>query len=130
MAYVILWFILTNGSGYLEPLRVDPAMMRCGLAGAVTGVQLDRLVNPQTASWPDPYFPGVHCEVDISAKVASLVQGEYHVATTEVGVDVPFGTPVPRYIGIDPHTSELWRRDGTVKPPTLAPANLRLRPQQ
>lgn len=125
MDYVVLWFILTNGSGYLPPLDVKPAMMQCGLAGAVAGVHVDRLVNPTKAIWPDPYFPGVHCEVDISAHVASLKQGEYHNCTTEMGN----GSKVP-YIGIDPHCTELWRRDGSIVPPNVAPANLRMRGQQ
>ena len=123
MEYVILWFILAGGAGYLEPLTVQPPMMSCGLAGAVVGVQVDRLANPTKVSWPDPYFPGVHCDVDIRAKVATLKPGEYHAATTIVSKPccVPIAPPAS-YINHDPHTSPTFVIGNLSHPP--APASV------
>ncbi len=115
MDYVLLWFILHGGAGYIEPLKVQHPP--CGVAGAVVGVTFDRAINPTTVTWPDPYFPETHCVIDIRAKVATLPEGTYELATTEVGKGGPFGTAV-RYNGIDPHTTQPWvRRPGAATPP-------------
>lgn len=116
MSFVMVWFILTtpaNGviaPGYIKPQDVYLTDMQCGLSGAVVGVHVDRIVNPQFVTWPDPFFEGVHCSADISARVAALPLGEYHIATTIVGADLPFGTPVPHVNGHDPHTTTSWLR--------------------
>jgi len=130
MDYVALWFILTGGGGYVPP--EDVRAPQCGRPGLVVGVMVDRLVNPTLALWPDPHVVGEHCEVDIRARVQGLPFGEYHLATTEMVKALPFGTPPEPYIGIDPHTSALWLRldDGSILPPALPPANLRLSGQQ
>lgn len=108
MDYVVLWFILSGGTGYLPPMDVrNPP---CGIEGAIVGVVTDKPVNPTKVLWPDPYFPGTHCEIDIREKIATLAEGEYHLATTIMGRDVPFGTPIPPYIQHDPHTSTDWVR--------------------
>ncbi len=103
MDYIVLYFILTNGSGYLPPLDVHKINMVCGLAGKIIGVHVNSSINPTKAIWPDPGFEHMHCEINISNKVSSLEPGEYHLATTEMGD----GSGIP-YIGIDPHTSEFF----------------------
>jgi hypothetical protein len=106
----------------MEPLSIrNPP---CGLAPAVVGLQVDRLVNPTAALWPDPYFPGTHCRVDISATVAELSAtrpGTYELATTEMGKQVPFGTVIPPYIGIDPHVSPRFTIGPGEPPPPPPP---------
>ncbi len=119
--YVAIYFILTGGSGYRPPLDVrNPP---CGIAGAVVGLHVDRPVNPTIATWPDPYFPGVHCEVDIRAYVSQSEPGQYHLATTEMGKSVGFGVPVVPYIGIDPHTTDFFTI-GNLPPPPASPATI------
>jgi len=131
MDFVIVAFIMTAGMGYIEPLNVYPAEMQCGQAGAVVGVQVDRLVNPTAVLWPDPKISGQHCRVSIEAKVAGLIQGEYHIATTIVTTGCCGLVTVEPFIGHDPHTSPEWMRDTVVTtPPALAPVNLQLRPMQ
>lgn len=138
MAYIIVWFVMTMPAvgviepGYIKPQDVHLADMQCGLPGAVVGVLVDRQVNPLKVSWPDPFFDGVHCDADISASVAALQPGEYHIATTIMGADLPFGTPVPHVNEHDPHTTSTWLRDGgTVPPPTpITTGTLRIQPQQ
>ncbi len=51
MKLIIIWFILTNGSGYLPPMELLPTDASCGLPGAVVGVVVDRPVNPSTVTW-------------------------------------------------------------------------------
>lgn len=117
MFFIVVWFVMTApGRGVVEPSYIKPqdvqlADMQCGLPGAVTGVHVDSPVNPKTVTWPDPFFDGVHCSVDISARVATLLPGEYHISTTIVGPVVPFGVPVPRVTQHDPHITATWRRD-------------------
>lgn len=98
---------MTNAKGYLAPLEVKTtdSLLRCNVSGAIVGLHINKLENPTIALWPDPYALDKHCEVDISAYVQKLEIGEYHLASTEHGADIPFGTPVEKYIGIDPHTS-------------------------
>jgi hypothetical protein len=126
MAFVIVWFVMTGGAGYIAPLDVPPSEMRCGIDGAVIGVQLDRVVNPSMVRWPDPNVAGQHCQVDISARVATLAQGEYHIATTIVGKAYAWNEPVDRYIGHDPHTSVVWMRDPNPTGLPLRPTNFRI----
>ena len=126
MGLILVWFVMTNGSGYIEPLTVQRPQMRCGLAGEAIGVTVDRPVNPTLVRWPDPTVTGQHCEVDIGQRVAALAHGEYHLATTIVGKDVPFGTPVEGYIGHDPHTSAKWLRSVTSPGLPGKPANFRV----
>lgn len=129
MDFVIVWFIMTGGSGYIPPQNVQQSEMRCGLDGEVIGVKIDRVVNPSMALWPDPQVPGKHCQVDISARVASLPQGEYHLGTTIVSKPIGFVSPPPEpYIGHDPHTSVLWMRDPNPTGLPPRPANLRIPP--
>lgn len=126
MDYLILWFILTGaGSGRLEPMTIRAP--QCGLPGVVVGLIVDRKINPTAAMWPDPKTVGEHCRVDISAKVAELAGGEYHLATTEMGKMRPFGSKVDSYIGVDPHTSEPWIRAATGTKPKK-PAAVRITP--
>lgn len=126
MGFVIVWFIMTNGSGYIPPQNVQPLQMSCGLAGAVVGVKVDRPVNPTRASWPDPRILGQHCEVDINQRVAGLAHGEYHLATTIVGKDYKPGEKPESYIGHDPHTSDLWLRSLTSPGLPSKPTNFRI----
>ena len=121
MDFIIVWFIMTNGTGYIPPQDVRLTDMRCGIAGAVIGVLVDRPVNPTTALWPDPKIPDQHCEVDISQRVAGLPHGEYHLATTIVGNGKP-----ESYIGHDPHTSTKWLRSLTSPGLPGAPTNFRV----
>src|SRR5687767_15187809 len=93
MAYMLIWFIMANGSGYIAPQRVEFAEMKCGLDGPIAGgMQLDRLVNPRVVRWTDPKAADKHCDVDIAQRVAGLAHGSYHLATTVMGPDtVKFG---------------------------------------
>lgn len=116
---VLVWFILTNGGGYIEPQRVAPLDMSCGLDGAVVGVQVDSNVNPGFVTWPDPGIPDKHCRVSIAQRVSQLAPGEYHIATTEVPAVAAFGQADPSVPRIDPHTTGLWQRSTTG---ILAPA--------
>lgn len=118
MDYVIVWFILTGGMGSIPLLEVRAPS--CGRAGAIVGVQVDRVVNPTAVLWPDPQVVGQHCRTDISARVAGLPPGEYHIATTIV-TKVDGG----RFIAPDPHTSPMWSRrtSGSTPPP---PARVRV----
>jgi len=129
MDYVALWFVLTGGGGYVPPMEVRAPI--CGQAGLVVGVLVDRLVNPRTVFWPDPKTVGEHCRIDVAERVVSMPFGEYHFATTEMGkLPAPgtWGTNQEHYIGIDPHTSELWRRvPMDLEPPSVAPTGLRIR---
>ena len=104
MTYVAIWFILTEGFGFIEPQYVHKADMSCGLPGIVIGVQLDSLVNPTKAYWVDPGFKDLHCVIDISARVQGLEQGEYEIATT-----IMDGEGLP-YNYHDPHTSVKFLR--------------------
>lgn len=119
MDYVALWFILTGGFGYIP--YEDVRTPQCGKAGQVVGLLVDRSVNPATAMWPDPNVAGVHCEADIRGRVAALAPGEYHLAATVFTKDLPFGTPTKPFIGIDPHTSIAWTREGDYVPPATPP---------
>lgn len=108
MDFLAIWFILSGGTGYTPPMEVrNPP---CGLPGLVVGVLVDRLVNPTAVMWPDPKVPDQHCRIDITQYMAGLTPGTYHIATTEMGKGLPFGTPPEPYIGIDPHTSVAWTR--------------------
>jgi len=137
MAFIIVWFIMTAPAigviepGYIPPQNVHLADMQCGLPGVVEGVHVDRQVNPLKVRWPDPFFDGVHCEADISLSVAALLPGEYHIATTIVGADLPFGTPAVHVNEHDPHTTSTWLRDGGVVPPPtpMTIGQLRISPQ-
>lgn len=128
MAYVIVWFILTNGSGYRPPLDVkDPP---CGIVGPIVGVQVDRLVNPTAVLWPDPKIVGAHCRVDIRDHVEGLAPGEYHVGTTIVAKEwIVAGSPPEFYIGHDPHTSPLWMRQIGPSTNPARPAGLGIKPR-
>ncbi len=120
---VVLWLIMTSGSGYIEPMTLDPARMRCGLPGVVVGVQVDRLEDPTVARWVDPQDPNAHCDVDVAARVAAMPMGEFHFATTHVRAA---GDAVP-YLSPDPHTSRLWMRSGRVPdPPATTPEQVAL----
>lgn len=110
MELITIWFILVHSVGFIEPMRVYPADMVCGIDGAVVGVHVNRPVNPTQVTWPDPHVPGRHCEVDISKHVATLPLGEYHIATTIIAKTRDFGTPPESYIPHDPHTSSQWIR--------------------
>lgn len=126
MEFVIVWFVMTGGAGYLPPQNVQPTEMQCGIDGAVVGVKIDRVVNPSMVLWPDPYVEGKHCQTDISARVATLTQGEYHIATTIVGKSYAWNAPVERYIGHDPHTSVAWMRDPNPTGLPPRPTNFRI----
>jgi hypothetical protein len=118
MAALTIWFILTGGTGYIEPLTVARAAMVCGLDGAVVGVTVNTPKNPTEVSWPDPKVVGKHCTQNIAAKLATLPDGEYEIATTEMGADVPFGAEPEVYIHIDPHTTDPWTKGGLLLRPT------------
>jgi hypothetical protein len=130
MDYVILWFILYNGSGYIEPQKVTKTEMSCGLDGSVVGVQLvgeqvnteGLQINPYRVRWPDPGMADKHCIVDIHQRVSTLSPGKYHIATTIVGD----GTTVP-YIGHDPHTTVDFM---VIKSTVATPRDLKLKGQQ
>lgn len=115
--WVTLWFIMTNGSGYLPPMEVrsGDSVIQCNITGAIVGLQIDKLENPTKALWPDPYDTTKHCEVDISAKVNSLVDGEYHSCTTQMGV-----IGVKSHNPIDPHCSVYWIK--SKNPMTVIPS--------
>lgn len=123
--YVTLWFVFTltaagtEPTGYLEPLTVrNPP---CGIAGAVVGVTYDRTASPTTVYWPDPYFPGTHCAVDVRGALSALPQGTYHFATTVQGeTGTADFTTYP-----DPHTSADWTI-GNLPPPPVSTTGLRL----
>lgn len=102
MNYVVLYFILTNGFGFLEPMQIhyNDSIIQCNLPNAVIGLQIDKLENPTKALWPDPNDSSKHCEVNIAGKVSGLEEGEYHLATTVIGAEP--------HIQIDPHTSRHW----------------------
>lgn len=123
MDYLLIWFVLAGGSGYIPPMEVRAPL--CGQVGPAIGVTVDRLVNPTAVIYPDPNVAGVHCRVDIRERVAGLVPGEYHVATTEVGKLYPFGTVPESYIHVDPHTSEDWVRQTSGNEPRK-PATFRV----
>lgn len=120
MSALTIWFILVSGNiGYIEPLVVKREEMVCGLDGAVVGANVNATKNPTVFSWPDPKVVGKHCSVNIAAKLATLPDGEYEIATTEMGADVPFGTPPEVYIGVDPHVSERFTKGGSLLSPTV-----------
>jgi len=124
--YVSIFFIMTNSSGYTPPLDVRKFDMSCGLPGSVIGVQIDRNVNPSKVFFPDPGIPIMHCVVDISQKVNSLPEGEYHIATTEMG---ELNDPTPNFM-IDPHTSQYFTIvKSTVTYPSK-PGQVKLKGQQ
>lgn len=108
--YVAIYFILTDGFGYIPTQDVHKIDMSCGLPGVVVGITMDSRVNPTKAYWPDPGFPNLfHCVVDISQRVVGLQQGEYELATTDMG---ELEDPLPFII--DPHTSvKFLRVNGT-----------------
>lgn len=130
--FVYVWFILSNGVGYIEPQRVENPP--CGIEGGVIGVQIDRVVNPTAVLWPDPLVTGKHCRTNISERVAGLVPGEYHIATTI------FSTPMSAearllgglgYYGHDPHITGYWfRHIGETGPEPVKPKDLRKVPGQ
>lgn len=128
---VLVWFVMTGGSGYIEPLQVRPLDMSCGLPGAVVGVAVDSVVNPQFVTWPDPGIASLHCRVSIAARVQALPPGEYHVATTHVAEARPWGDTTPRVtFDIDPHTTPLWTRTNSNLPVAPhAPGSPRVSPQ-
>lgn len=128
MDVILVWFIMSNGTGFIAPQHVDPAAMQCGLAGEVIGVTVDRAINPTLALWPDPRAPGQHCAVDISQRVAALAHGEYRLATTIVDKSRHFGdvTVYERFIPHDPHTSDPWLRSLTSPGLPGKPTNFRL----
>ena len=105
MDFVILWFILTNGSGYLAPMevRLSDSIIQCDIDGTIIGVQVEKLENPNIVLWPDPKNLNKHCKIDISAMISALPIGEYHLATTTVGT-----LGGESYILHDPHTSVYW----------------------
>lgn len=110
MHYIALYFIMTNATGYSPPMefRSTDSALVCGISGAIVGLQVNKLENPTIALWPDPHEVDKHCEADIASRVAESEVGEYHLATTEMGVSQGFGAPPEIYIGIDPHTSVYW----------------------
>jgi len=119
MEALTIWFILLSGNaGYIEPLVVKRAEMACGIDGAVVGVSVNAPKNPTVVAWPDPKVVGKHCALNISAKLATLPDGEYEIATTEMGATVPFGAPVESYIGVDPHVSDRWTKGGILLKPS------------
>lgn len=126
MDYVALYFAFlltatgTEPTGYIP--AVDVRNPPCGIAGTVVGITYDRPRNPTAVYWPDPYFPGAHCRVDVRDRVAVLEPGTYEFATTEMGVERPFGTPVIPYIGIDPHVSPTFTVDRSPGAPTAPSA--------
>lgn len=123
MAALTIWFVLLSGSiGYIEPLVVAREAMACGIDGAVVGVSVNAKKNPTVIVWPDPKVVGKHCALNIAAKLASLPDGEYEIATTEIGRVVPFGTAPESYVGVDPHITERWTKGGLL----LRPSTLRI----
>jgi len=123
MEALLICFIMTEGFGYIEPQRVNKLDMSCGKPGAVIGIQIDSLVNPTKAFYPDPGFANMHCVTDISQRIQALPQGEYHIATTELGD----GSRIP-YYGVDPHTSVYFLRvNGTGVMPKK-PSTIRIQP--
>lgn len=126
---VFLWFILSGGSGYIEPLAVAPLDMSCGRDGAVVGLQLDSVVNPSFAMWPDPGMADKHCRVSIGARVLALPPGEYHSCTTEMPRFMGFGQRDPAVPHIDPHCTGFWTRtDSTLPVAPRAPGVVRISP--
>jgi hypothetical protein len=121
LTYSVLWFVFkltaagAEPTGYIPPLDVrNPP---CGLAGAVVGVTYDRPQNPTTVYWPDPYFPGVHCAVDVRAALSTLPAGRYEFAHTVMG---EIGT-ADFNVYPDPHTSADFTI-GNMPPPPPPPA--------
>lgn len=101
-----LWFVMTGGGGFITPMQVrftDTQIIKCGIDGPIVGVQVNTLENPTLALWTDPHDGNKHCEVDISARVASLPVGQYHNAATYMGVSTGI-----HYLSPDPHTSPYW----------------------
>lgn len=119
MDFIIVAFVMTAGTGplpppggYIEPVHVRRENMVC-MPGSMTTVQVDRAVNPTVVLLPHPDLPDQHCRADITARVATLKFGEYHIATTYVSKLRRFGTPEDKpepFIMPDPHTSASWRR--------------------
>lgn len=107
MTLMVLWFILSGGSGYLAPMDITPAA--CGIAPRAARLVVDREVNPRTVRWDT-------CEVDVRAKVASLPDGQYHLAATGYG----------HYNAPDPHTSVSFVIGKDFTPPAEQPAMPRL----
>lgn len=124
MGAITLWFILTNGMGYLAPMEIPVEALACNFDGAVVGVQIDSRENPQIVSIPAPGNPAKHCRIDVGDRVVGLVEGEYHFATTEMGD----GSSKPFAI-VDPHTSVYWLKSNapTGRPPQ--PTGFRLKGQ-
>lgn len=114
---------MTNGNGFIPTLDVKPnsPIIQCGINGAIIGVQIDKLENPTKTLWPDPHLVGKHCEVDISARVAALSNGEYHLATTIVDD----GTE-PGYIYHDPHISVYFIKSSNPMNIIIAPKHIKL----
>lgn len=125
MEFVVVWFILKGGIGFIPPQDVYPEHMNCGRAGARV-LSLDRPVNPTRVFWPDPLTPEQHCEVDISQRVASLAPGEYHIATTIIAKTRTFDAPTQRYFGHDPHTTNQWARSLAAPGLPGSPLNFRV----
>ena len=118
--WVALYFILYGGTGYIPPMEVKNPP--CGIVGEKVGVTFDRSPNPTTVYWPDPYFPGTHCAVDIRSKLAGLPVGTYEFATTEMedgDVIVSFH--------IDPHTSDTWVKVSGTETQPRPPLNVRVK---
>lgn len=134
MDYIVIWFVwlsLLDGSeppgGYIPPQDVRATDMQCGIDGPVVGVSVDNVLNPTTAIFPDPNVASKHCTASIAARVAALPPGRYELATTEMGLAVPWPGQPPPYIGIDPHTSVEWVRSD-VPLPIQRPGAARITP--
>lgn len=106
--------------GYIPPQNVYKADMSCGREGTIIGIQLEKTVNPTYVLWPDPSIPGLHCKVDIRDRMIGLVEGEYHIATTIVGGEIP-------YIQHDPHTTVQWFRRNGIGTTPARPGQIRIK---
>lgn len=124
MEYFVIWFIMTNGTGYLPPLDVkfDSAIVKCDLPGNAVGVELNSLENPTRVKVVDPHDATKHCEVDIREKMLTLAVGEYHLAHTGMGKSYAWNEKPERYNSPDPHTSVMFIRSNA--PLVLKPTNV------
>lgn len=130
MDYIILWFIMTNGSGYLPPMDVRPtdSVIQCNISGAIVGVQVDKLENPTKVLWPDSQLADKHCEVDVAAKVAALENGEYHFCTTIMGKPIMPDNSHMKYVYIqhDPHCSVYFLKSDAPMTVLGRPTNIKI----
>lgn len=122
--FVVLYLIMTSGAG--SSVAYDVKNPPCGVTGEVTGVQYDRSPNPTKVYWPDPYFPGAHCVVDVENWVLASAPGTYHFATTMIGPEIPIGVTVPHVFMHDPHVSPDWVRQSGGPPPPTCPITIRV----